>query len=46
MCTESKDLAERTVSDKVLKDKADKIALNPEYGHQSGLASILHKCFD
>lgn len=46
MYTESKGLAERTVSDKVLKDKADKIALNPEYRHQIGLASIAHKCFD
>ena len=36
----SKDLAKRTQSDKVLRDKAFKIASHPKYdGYQRGLAS-------
>ena len=36
----SKDLAKRTQSDKVLKDKAFKIASDPKFdGYQRGLAS-------
>ena len=36
-----KDLAQRTASDKVLRDKAFNIAKNPKYdGYQRGLASI------
>ena len=43
----SKDLVKRTRSDKVLRDKAFKIASNPKYdGYQRGLASMVHKCFD
>ena len=43
----SKDLVERTQSDKVLIDKALKIASDPKYdGYQRGLASILYKFFD
>ena len=43
----SKDLAKRTQSDKVLRDKAFKIASDPEYdGYQSGLASMIYKFFD
>ena len=43
---ESKDLAKRTQSDKVLRDKAFKIASNPKYdGCQRGLASMLYKVF-
>ena len=43
----SKDLIKRTQSDKVLKDKAFKIASNPKYdGYQRGLASMLYKFFD
>ena len=39
-------LARRTASDKVLRDKALKIAKNPEYdGYQRGLASIVYKFF-
>ena len=39
----SKDLVKRTQSDKVLKDKAFKIASNPNYnGYQRGLASIVY----
>ena len=41
-----KDLARRTASDKVLRDKAFNIAKNPKYdGHQRGLASMVYKFF-
>ena len=40
----SKDLVKRTQSDKVLKDKAFKIASNPNYdGYQRGLALMVIK---
>ena len=40
----SKDLAKRTQSDKVLRDKAFKIASDPKYdGYQKGLASMIYK---
>ena len=43
----SKDLVKRTQSDKVLRDKAFKVASNPKYdGYQRRLASILYKFFD
>ena len=43
----SKDLIKRTQSDKVLKDKAFKIASNPNYdSYQRGLASMVYKFFD
>ena len=43
----SKDLVKRTQSDKVLRDKAFKIASNPKYdGCQRGLASMVYKFFD
>ena len=43
----SKDLIKRTQSDKVLKDKAFKIANNPNYnGYQRGLTSMVYKFFD
>ena len=43
----SKDLIKRTQSDKVLKDKAFKIANNPNYdGYQRGLDSMVYKFFD
>ena len=43
----SKDLAKRTQSDKVLTDKAFKIASDPKYdGYQRGLASMVYKFFD
>ena len=43
----SKNLVKRTQSDKVLKDKAFKIASNPKYdSYQRGLASIVDKFFD
>ena len=43
----SKDLAKRTQSDKVLRDKVFKIANDPKYdGYKGGLASMVHKFFD
>ena len=43
----SKDLVKRTQSDKVLRDKAFKIAGDPMYdGYQRGLASMVYKFFD
>ena len=43
----SKDLVKRTQSDKVVKDKAFKIASNPKYdGYQRELASMVYKFFD
>ena len=42
-----KDIARRTVSDKVLTDKAFNVAKNPKYdGYQKGLASMIYKFFD
>ena len=42
-----KDLKRRTVSDKILRDKAFNIAKNPKYdGYQRGLASMVYKFFD
>ena len=43
----TKDLAKRTQSDNVLKDKAFGIASDPKYdGYQRGLASMVCKFFD
>ena len=43
----SKGLTKRTQSDKVLGDKAFKIASDPKYdGYQRGLASMVYKFFD
>ena len=45
--SDSKDLAKRTQSDKVFKEKAFAIANNPKYdGYQRGLASIVYKSFE
>ena len=42
-----KDLARRTASDNILRDKAFNIAKNPIYdGYQRGLASMVYKSFD
>ena len=42
-----KDLARRTVSDKILRDKVFNFAKNPKYdGYQRGLASMVYKFFD
>ena len=44
---DSKDLANRTLSDKIKRDKAFNIASNPKYdGYQRGLASMVYKFFD
>ena len=43
----AKDLVRRTQSDKVLRDKAFKIASDSKYdGYQRGLASVVYKFFD
>ena len=43
----SKDLAKRTQSDKILRDKAFKISTDPKHdGYQGGLASMVYKFFD
>ena len=43
----SKDLAKRTQSDKVLRDKTFKIESDPKYdGYQRGLASMVYRFFD
>ena len=42
-----KDIKNRTAADKILRDKAYKIAKNPKYyGSQRGLASLVYKFFD
>ena len=41
-----KDLAKRTALDKVLRDKAFKIAKNPKYGYQRGFVSMAYNFFD
>ena len=42
-----KDLARRTASDKVLRDKPFNIAKNPKHdGYQRGFAPIVYKFFD
>ena len=42
-----KDLAKRTEADKVLRDKAFKIASDKKYDeYQRGLASMVYKFFD
>ena len=44
---QKEDLAKITQSDKVLRDKAFKIASDPKYdGYQRGLASMVYKFFD
>ena len=43
----STDSVKRTQSDKILRDKAFKIASDPKYdGYQRGLASMVYKFFD
>ena len=43
----SKDLARRTQSDKLLRDKAFKIATDPKYdGYKRGLAAMVYNFFD
>ena len=43
----SKDLAKRTLPDKVLRNKTFKIASDPKYdGYRRGLASMVYSIFD
>ena len=45
--SDNKDLAKRTVADKILRNKAFNIAKDPKYdGYQRGLASMVYKFFD
>ena len=45
--SDSKDLAKITIYDKILKDRAYEIAINPEYDrYQRGFASMVYKFFD
>ena len=45
--SDSKDLPKRTISDKILKDRAYQTARNRKYdGYQGALASIVYKFFD
>ena len=45
--SDSKDLANRTISDKILKDRAYEIARNHKYdGYQRALASMIYKVFN
>ena len=45
--SDSKDVAKRTISDKILKDKTYEIARNYNYnGYQNVLASTVYKFFD
>ena len=45
--SDSKNLAKRTMFDKILRDRAYENARNRNYdGYQRGLASILHRFFD
>ena len=45
--SDSKDLAKRTVADKILRNRAFNIAKNQKYdGYQRGLASIVYKFFN
>ena len=46
-CSDSKYVAKRTISDRILKDKANEIAINPRYdGYRRRLASTVYKFFD
>ena len=45
--SDSKNLAKRTISDKILKDKANEIVRNQKYdGYQRTLASTIYRFFD
>ena len=46
-CFDSKDLVKTAISDKILKDRACEIALNPKFGwYQRRLPSMMYKFFD
>ena len=38
-----KDIAKGTISDEILKDRAYQIAINPKYGYQRGMTSMVYK---
>ena len=43
----SKNLAQRTIADRTLKDRGYVIALNPKYdGYQTGVGSMMYRFFD
>ena len=43
---DSSDIAKTTISGKILKERADEIAINPKYdGYQRGLESLVHMFF-
>ena len=45
--SDDKDLAKRTISGKILKDRANEIAINPKYDrYQRGLTSLVYNIFD
>ena len=44
--SDSKDLAKRTISDKILEDRPYKIARNLKYGYARALPSIVYKFFE
>ena len=45
--SDSEDLAKRTISDKIVKEKASEIARNRKYyGYQTLLANMVYRCFD
>ena len=45
--SKAKDLVRRSQSDKILRDKAFNIAIDPKYdGYQRGLASMVYRFFD
>ena len=47
VCGNFKDLTRRTISDKILRDKAFNVAKNPKYnGYQRGLASMVYRFFN
>ena len=47
VCGDFKDIARKTASDKILRDKAFNVAKNPKYdGYQRGIASMVCKFFD
>ena len=47
MLNDAVDLAKRTVSDRILKDRAFEIAINPKYdGYQRGLAFMVYNFSD
>ena len=45
--SDSEDLVKRTISDKILKNRAPEIAGNPKYnGYQRGVASMVYEFFE